>query len=163
MRPNHISEWITVSQEEINKPTSENKNGIKIHFMISPFDVPVATRAGVEPAEIGPGTYFLEFKYISEEKNSRIVNGEQGIQFEVGKNSRKIHKILIDLSKFTDGMSHAELNVAVSFQIDSSLKDLEISSSSLVNSNNADAIRKIIKGSKNTDGIPVSPVTHHQP
>ena len=46
MKINQISDWITVSQEEINKPTSETKNGIKIHFMISPFDVPVATRAG---------------------------------------------------------------------------------------------------------------------
>ncbi|WP_158664905.1 hypothetical protein [Pseudomonas sp. SWI44] len=162
MKSNHISEWITVSQEEINKPTSENKNGIKIHFMISPFDVPVATRAGVEESDKGPGTYFLEFKYISEEKNSRIINGDTGIQFEVGKNSRKIHKIMIDLSKFTDGISDSELNVAVSFNIDESLKDLESGSSNLVNSNNADAIRKIIRGSKGSEGVPVSPVNHHQ-
>ncbi|MDX3740185.1 hypothetical protein [Pseudomonas sp.] len=162
MKSNHISEWITVSQEEINKPTSENKNGIKIHFMISPFDVPVATRAGVEGSDNEPGIYFLEFKYISDEKNSRLVNGGPGIQFEVGKNSRKIHKIMIDLSKFTNGISDSELNVAVSFNIDESLKDLESSNSSLVNSNNADAIRKIIRGSKGAEGVPVSPVSHHQ-
>lgn len=162
MKTNHISEWITVSQEEINKPTSENKNGIKIHFMISPFDVPVATRAGVEPSDTGPGVYFLEFKYISEEKNSRTVNTDHGIQLEVGKNSRKIHKILIDLAKYTNGVSDAELNVAVSFKIDESLRDLESSGSSLVNTNNADAIRKIIKASKGSEGLPVSPVNHHQ-
>lgn len=161
MKNDHISEWITVSQEEINKPLSENKNGIKIHFMISPFDVPVATRAGVEPSENGPGIYFLEFKYISEEKNSQIINGDSGIQFEVGKNSRKIHKIMIDLHKFIHLVNDAELNVAVSFQIDSSLKDLESSSSHLVNSNNADAIRKIIKGTKSSDGVPISPVNQH--
>lgn len=161
MKINQISDWITVSQEEINKPTSETKNGIKIHFMISPFDVPVATRAGVEESDSGPGIYFIEFKYISEEKNSRTVDGENGIQFEVGKNSRKIHKIMIDLQKFTSDTNDAALNIAVNFNINLSLQDIENSKSALVNSTNADVIRRIINSSKNADGVPASPITHH--
>ncbi|MBF8774452.1 MULTISPECIES: hypothetical protein [Pseudomonas] len=160
MKSNLISDWISVSQEAINKPQSETKNGIKIHFMISPFDIPVATRAGLDATKGEPGIYLIEFRYISSDEKTTITHPEtKGISFEVGKNSRKIYKISIDLADIKTDIPDAEIQVALNFEIQSSLKELEAARFSSVNHGNADAIRRLFSPQGGAH-IPLSPVFH---
>lgn len=158
MKSNLISDWISVSQEAVNRPESEVKNGIKIQFMISPFDVPVATRAGIDTETGQPGKYIVEFKYIStEEKITHVDPHTRGVQLEVGKNSRKIYRIIVDLAEFATDAKDQELSLNIVFVIENSLKEIETTKSALVNQGNADAIRRIFSN-KSNGKLPISPV-----
>jgi hypothetical protein len=161
MKSNLVSDWISVSQEAINKPKSEEKNGIKIHFMISPFDIPVATRASLDNSKGEPGIYILEFKYIStEEKTLHIPKGTRGVSLEVGKNSRKIYRIEMDLAKVVDVLGN-DIQVAINFNVDNTIKEMEGDKSSVVSHGNADAIRRIFSPRKGATHLPVTPVLSH--
>lgn len=161
MKSNLVSDWISVSQEAINKPESEVKNGIKIHFMISPFDIPVATRAIVDDSNGSPGIYILEFKYIStEEKTRHIPKGTRGVSFEVGKNSRKIYRIEVDLREVAGTAPGVDIQLAINFNVDSTIKEMESNSSPAVSHGNADAIRRMFSPKTGNAYLPVTPVMH---
>lgn len=161
MKSNVISDWISVSQEAINKPQSETKNGIKIHFMISPFDIPVATRAGLDASGGEPGVYIIEFKYISTDEKTNLTHPDtKGMTFEIGKNSHKIYKISIDLAEVKTDIPDAEIQIALNFEIENTIKEMETAKTRTINHGNADALRRIFSPQKGPGHIPLTPVLH---
>lgn len=90
-------EWISVSQYELNEVESTERRGIKLQFMISPADLPTAWRV----AQVSDETLIVEFKYLSGNESKYIDSHDDGVTMLVGKNSRRIHSILLDLHKIS--------------------------------------------------------------
>ncbi|WP_339466777.1 hypothetical protein [Pseudomonas sp. EA_65y_Pfl2_P74] len=88
-------EWISVSQHELNVIESKEQRGIKLQFMFSPADLPTAWRG----YHIDSTTLVVEFKYLSGSETKVIQNQDDGVSIEVGKNSKRIYRIILDLMK----------------------------------------------------------------
>lgn len=84
--------WMEVSQRQLNISKTSNVGGVKVQLMVSPWDIPEATRAGFDDEA---SEFFIEFKYLSDSEPRRYTQLEEGVRFEVGKNSGKIFKIMI--------------------------------------------------------------------
>lgn len=90
-------EWISVSQHELNEVESKEQRGIKLQFMLSPADLPTAWRG----YHLNPTTIAVEFKYLSGNEAKLIQDQGDGVSIEIGKNSKRIYKIILDVIKMT--------------------------------------------------------------
>ena len=86
-------EWISVFQHELNTVESHERGGIKLQFMLSPADLPTAWRA--YPVE--QNTFAVEFKYLSGNEAKYFESLDDGVTLEVGKNSKRVYRIVLDL------------------------------------------------------------------
>jgi hypothetical protein len=80
-------EWISVSQHELNEVESKEQRGIKLQFMLSPADLPTAWRG----YHLNSTTVAVESKVIQDQGD--------GVSIEVGKNSKRIYRIILDVMK----------------------------------------------------------------
>ncbi|WP_041769429.1 hypothetical protein [Ectopseudomonas mendocina] len=85
-------EWIPVSQQELNKIDSREQRGVKVEYMISPTDLPIAWRVRPDKGMV----HVVEFKYLTDGEPTKIETQQVGVKFELGKNSRRIYKIYLD-------------------------------------------------------------------
>ena len=88
-------EWISVSQHELNEVESKEQRGIKLQFMLSPADLPTAWRG----FHLNSTTVAVEFKYLSSNEAKVIQDQGDGVSIEVGKNSKRIYRIILDVMK----------------------------------------------------------------
>lgn len=86
-------EWISVSQHELNEVESKEQRGIKLQFMLSPADLPTAWRSYNQ----NETTVVVEFKYLSSNESKLIESPAEGVSIEVGKNSKRIYRIMLDV------------------------------------------------------------------
>jgi hypothetical protein len=143
MSTEKITEWLTVPQSDINKPESKNRNGVKIQFMLSPADVPVAWREILDDSESKPGKYIIEFKYYSSPEPTKLAEHGDGVQVVVGRNSKRIYSIIIDLMKVFDACENTKIELKLGLAADHSVEQLEHEGA--LSSGNADAIRRFLK------------------
>ncbi|MEX5559711.1 hypothetical protein Q1J45_19280 [Pseudomonas rhodesiae] len=90
-------EWISVSQHELNEVESKEQRGIKLQFMLSPADLPTAWRG----YHLDSATVAVEFKYLSSNEAKVIQHQGDGVSIEVGKNSKRIYRIILDVMKIS--------------------------------------------------------------
>lgn len=88
-------EWILVSQQELNEVESKEQRGIKLQFMLSPADLPTAWRG----YHSNSTTVVVEFKYLSSSEAKATHDQGDGVSIEVGKNSKRIYRIILDVMK----------------------------------------------------------------
>lgn len=145
MKTEKITEWLVVPQSDINKPESKNHNGVKIQFMLSPADVPIAWRERLDDAEGKPGIYIIEFKYLSSPEPVRTAEHGDGVEVIFGKNSKRVYSIAIDLNKVFHAAENDEIQLELKLGLaaDHSVEQLEHEGT--LRSGNADAIRRFLK------------------
>ncbi|MEH6649634.1 MAG: hypothetical protein V7707_06325 [Motiliproteus sp.] len=95
--------WNEVSQKEINRPKSSSKQGVKVKILISPLDVPSASRIDVGD---DASEFIIEFKYLSGTEPKLTIPHEDGVTFSIGKNSGKIYKVTLTKSHFRTSDSY---------------------------------------------------------
>jgi hypothetical protein len=89
-----MSNWISIDHRDINlTKSSENFKGIKVNIYVSPYDIPEALRGYYDT---GIDKFIIEFYYISDESVKRNKQSDH-ITLEIGKNSNRIYKIIIDV------------------------------------------------------------------
>ena len=88
-------EWISVSQHELNEVESKQQRGINLQFMLSPADLPTAWRG----YHLNSTTVAVEFKYLSSSEPKIVESQGDGVSIEVGKNSKRIYRIILDIMK----------------------------------------------------------------
>lgn len=139
MKSERTSEWSDVPAKEINKPKERNQQGVKIQFMLSPSDIPAAYRAVDKD-----GKYIIEFKYLSSPEPTRTTEQGDGVSLEIGKNSRRIYKIILTPKSLCANESKSvEIEIKFIISADNALKEME--KSGILNSGNTDAIRRFLK------------------
>lgn len=84
------NDWIDISYRELAEETKTSNNGIVIRITTSPYDVPHKWRFGTFN-RLNKDYIQFEFLYLSDEptRSKKI----DDIEFIVGKNSRRVHKI----------------------------------------------------------------------
>lgn len=88
-----LEEWISVSQHELTEVDSKEQRGLTLQFMVSPADLPTAWRV----THLKGDTVEVEFKYLGSSEPKHTEHCPNNIALEVGKNSKRIYKIRLDL------------------------------------------------------------------
>ncbi|MDR9750996.1 hypothetical protein RG836_06025 [Pseudomonas sp. SZMC_28357] len=88
-----LEEWISVSQHDLNEVESREQRGLKVQFMVAPSDLPSAWRVVHEKAD----SVEVEFKYLGGNEPKQLEHCSNNITLEVGKNSKRIYKITLDV------------------------------------------------------------------
>lgn len=144
MNPEFTNEWVNVSQQLINKPESKNVKGVKIQFMLSPSDVPTATRAWVDNAEGEPGRLNIEFKYLVSPEPQKQLDEQDGTRFLVGKKSGRIYQISLDIRSLIAQGDQGEIHIGFGGLAEHHVDAFSRSHGHQVNKGNADAIKRLL-------------------
>lgn len=135
--------WIEVSQKEVNKPQSSRVQGVRVQLMISPLDVPNATRARVDDET---SNFVVEFRYLSGSEPKVTVPQHDGVSFVLGKNSRKIYQIVLDHGHFSHQQCE-HLDLTIGLQIaENEVEQFESSPKKLFRAGNVTAIKNLLTG-----------------
>jgi hypothetical protein len=126
-------EWISVSQHELNEVESKEQRGIKLQFMLSPADLPTAWRG----YHLADTTVVVEFKYLSSNESKLIEHQGEGVSLEVGKNSKRIYRIILDVTKIPFSGAIMVSRAAVALEQSHGL-----------NKNNSEVIQKFLTSKK---------------
>jgi len=107
---NESGKWTDVDYSEVGNVTIEknpSNHNIKLSLMVSPMDVPVAWRHLDDDGKVT-----LEFKYLSATESLVNRNIEDNITFVLGKNSKRIYKIVVDVKGFVSmGARKGEVSI----------------------------------------------------
>ncbi|MDN6874216.1 hypothetical protein QO209_17375 [Pseudomonas citronellolis] len=128
-----MDEWVSVSQHELKEVESRQQRGITLQFMISPADMPTAWKV----SHLKNEEFVVEFKYLSGPESKTLELQSDGVLLEIGKNSRRIYKIFLDISKLPKS---GELMIK-------SAKDA-IEHTRGLNKNNSEVIQKFLSSQK---------------
>jgi hypothetical protein len=135
-----MNKWIEVSQTEVNKPFQKKVKGINVLMMISPFDVPTASRFGMDPQN---NQFVVEFKYLASDEPRDLSKYQDGVCFEVGKKTGKIFKVNIDHKHFKargyDGLD-------ISIGLEEAKSEVEHHESDFARNGNVEAIKNFLSG-----------------
>lgn len=144
--------WIEVSQKDINKPKSSRKYGVRVHIMISPLDVPHASRTRVDEKT---SDFIVEFRYLSGTESKVTVPQSDGISFVLGKNSRKIYQIILDHAHYASSdIDQIDLTIALQMA-ESGVEQFESKSQKkLFRAGNIAAIKNLLTGQIGINQIP---------
>lgn len=113
-----MNEWMPVNTADLNREVAKEIRGVRVKVSLSPYDVPQRVRSFKE----GDSTFVVELSYLTPETLATLDQGD-GIVFEVGKDSRRIHRIKLDVVKLgldsnvnVDFVVQAEKNVVGAIQ-----------------------------------------------
>jgi hypothetical protein len=136
--------WIEVSQEEVNKPKSSRVQGVRVQLMISPLDVPNASRARVDDET---SDFIVEFRYLSGSEPKVVMPQHDGVSFMLGKNSGKIYQIILDHDHFSsNGCEQLDLTIGLQMA-ESEVEQLGSSyADRLLRAGNVAAIKNFLTG-----------------
>lgn len=140
-------EWSSVSAKALNKPVTKDRNGVKIHFMLSPSDVPAAWRTLRISSPGEADRFVIEFKYLSSQESTKIEDQGDGVSLERGKRSKKIYKIILDSADLCAEQSEVQVEIKMSIvaqhAIEKTAKNRDI------NTGNLDAITRFLQPAAN--------------
>lgn len=112
---NSKDEWINVRYEDASRSKSRKKGGVTVRFMTSPLDVPDMWRHGIQTASSGDPELIFEFKYLATKEPIRTVL-KDGVMLEVGKNSKRVYRIVIPLPKPHEQDENIEVKVELAIE-----------------------------------------------
>lgn len=138
MNTEHYVDWSNVAVEKINKPEAKDQQGVKIKFMLSPSDIPNAYRTYDKD-----GMLYIEFKYLTSPEAHKKISQQDGVDIYVGKNSRRVYRIVVDSKMFADSEGNVEVEIGFVISADKALKEMKRSGS--LSSGNVDAIRRFLQ------------------
>ena len=136
---NESGKWTEVDYSDINGLKIEknySNDNVKLSLMLSPMDVPIAWRHLEEDGKV-----ILEFKYVS--NGESVLSKDVGnISFELGKNSRRIYRIIVDLAGF---MASGVQKGRIEFELKLAEATTELKEAGVVKKPNAKAIMNMIE------------------
>lgn len=135
--------WNNVDYSDVTETTtpSDKSNNIKVSFMLSPLDVPSAWRAH----KTDENTAVIEFKYYSAAEPTRNLNGGRGVTVQVGKNSKRIYAIALDIPTFLSSRSAQPVEVDIALGTATQRTMDQLDSEGKIKASNAKAISNIFK------------------
>jgi hypothetical protein len=96
-----MSDWITIDPDEINKEITKVIQGVSVKVSFSPYDVPRRFRGYKDPDS---EFFIIEFEYLmDEETQHHMISPQCPVELEVGENSQRIYKIILDTKKLGSG------------------------------------------------------------
>lgn len=143
----NTTQWESVPVKDLNKPVTKDQNGVKIQFMLSPSDVPAAWRARKVEKENSGHQYEIEFKYLSSPEPVRIESQGNGVELEVGKNSKRIYKIILNPSEICENESEVQVEIRMGVLVKDVVKKQE--KSGVLNEGNLNALLRFFNPIKN--------------
>lgn len=90
------ADWVNVRYEDVSLSKNEKKHGVTVFFMTSPQDVPEMWRHGIQETPSKGHEAVFEFRYLASKEPSKFIE-KDGVKLEVGKNSKRVYRIVIPL------------------------------------------------------------------
>lgn len=154
MKPEFQNEWVTVSQQLINKPESKTVKGVKIQFMLPPSDVPSATRAWIDDTDGARGVIRIEFKYLASPEPQKTLAENDGLRFVVGKNSGRIYQMMLDVVSVCGPEHQGDIQIGFGIRAEQ-VEAYTKSHMDEINQGNAGAINKLFKPQEDKGKLPI--------
>ncbi|MCX5590895.1 hypothetical protein [Alcaligenes endophyticus] len=104
------TDWVNVRYEEANRSTAQKNAGVTVRFMTSPLDVPDMWRHVVQPTSSGGAEFIFEFKYLAAKEPLRSFV-KDGVKLEVGKNSKRVYRIVIPITEAPEPGKSVEFKI----------------------------------------------------
>lgn len=98
-----MNNWIPLDPNDLNQGREERRNGVVLRVFVSPHDVPISVRGGYDDKA---DRFVIEFKYVADEPTSRE-KVQEHISALVGKHSRRIYSLIVDIKR----MGATEINL----------------------------------------------------
>lgn len=89
-----MSNWMNINAGDFAELTTGNINGVKVTLAPSPYEIPEKVRGYLIEED---NKFVIELAYIYSER-SHYQDAGNGLSLEIGDNSKRIHKIFIDLN-----------------------------------------------------------------
>src|SRR2546421_4344000 len=112
--------WIPLDIRQFTAWKPRELNGVMVEVCISPFDVPDAVAAYPDKEN---GQFVIQFKYRTDEPLAEELIHTPHATVQVGKNSKRIYKIAVDVKSLTPDQM-VGLNLKVQSQFEQSIDDL---------------------------------------
>ncbi|WP_312382015.1 hypothetical protein [Stutzerimonas balearica] len=134
------SKWLDVAQGDINKLETKQRNGVRLQFMLSPSDMPIAWRTSQLNTQSSKRIITIQFKYLSESEPRKLIKQSECVMFDIGKNSRRVYSITIDVDRLLDTKHASDLEIELVAQ--AVAKTFEEAFD--INKGNSEAIKRIL-------------------
>ncbi len=105
-----MREWIQVNPHELNKPKVERRNGVDIQVFVSPYDIPDAVRGNYDQSR---RVFVVDFRYLADDEDKVEHGGDEHIKYFVGRESRRLHRIEIDVDRLDVNAVGLEVNKVI--------------------------------------------------
>jgi len=89
-----MAPWRQLSAEKLNKGEERTEQGVVIHVFLSPYDVPEGVRGEYDEKS---KVFRIEFKYLTDEESTEISEEGKSISLVVGRNSKRLLGISVDV------------------------------------------------------------------
>jgi|ERR1041385_2162210 hypothetical protein len=94
-----MTDWIILNREELRESSDPKSKSLTINIYASPYDIPEGVKSFMDDTK----TYInIQFKYLNEEKTEPVTE-DRLVSLEIGKQSRRLHKIIIDTREIVGG------------------------------------------------------------
>lgn len=87
------NEWLSVQASEFEQDLCDRGSIVGLHMYTSPYDVPQGVRGGYDASL---KRFVIEFRYIAPEETTEL-DLEQHVVAEVGRNSGRIYRLIVDV------------------------------------------------------------------
>lgn len=109
------TDWVNVRYEDVSLSKNEKKHGVTICFMTSPQDVPEMWRHGIQKTSSNEHEAVFEFNYLASKEPSRFIV-KDGIKLEIGKNSKRVYRIVIPLPSGVKNGDKVEVKIELAIK-----------------------------------------------
>ena len=111
MKGSDPTRWLPVDAAAYDSDETVVRRGVEFHVFLSPYDLPEAVRGRLDPAA---KRFVIEFRYLSEERATEVVV-DANVRFHVGKRSRRLQSIEVDVR----GLGATQIALRIDQAIDS--------------------------------------------
>lgn len=93
-----MNRWLTLDSDKLAESRRKTINGVNVEVTTSPYDIPVRVMGSYEK---DAKKFAITFDYLTNDKQTDEVLGPTHVSLVVGRESRRIYKIYIDVDKFS--------------------------------------------------------------
>jgi hypothetical protein len=95
-----MSGWLSLKQNELDKGTPRNINGVEVVVFLSPYDIPEGVRGDFDESL---NRFVIRFKYVGgpEEPNEPVEreSHDDHVTLVVGRHSHRLYRVEIDVMR----------------------------------------------------------------
>ena len=103
-----MTDWVPLNAKTLALPKQRKIRGVDITLVMSPYDIPEAVRGDYNRES---QKFVIEFRYMSDEPWERY-RYNKDIVLRIGRNSRRLYGIEVDIHALAAQMINLRMNVA---------------------------------------------------
>ena len=101
-----MAKWVEIDWDKLDKPRQEQIRGVTVTVYFSPYDIPEAAQGEYD---IAKECFVIRFRYLGGKEPIEYSDPKDDIQLGVGKQTQRLHEILVDVERLKAGFITLEM------------------------------------------------------